>query len=199
MDHGGRSRSSLLWILRRLRHDRQVLDAPLTAWIIAAGVQGAVGYVQYAAGLPAGLVLVHVAGATTLMAITAWLWSSTSRVNVSVDELRDHGVVEGGLDSSSVRPLTNSPILSMSAAKKWPMPPMKSIVACAAPAGSCHSWMTQERQHEVHRDAGDRLELFEQCCHGGTSGNAEQPYGLHPREAHRSGPRAASGGFQANC
>jgi cytochrome c oxidase assembly protein subunit 15 len=78
---------SLLWMLRRLRHDRQRLDAPLTAWIIAAGIQGTIGYVQYAAGLPAGLVLVHVAGATTLTAITAWLWSSTSRVNVSVDDL----------------------------------------------------------------------------------------------------------------
>ena len=57
---------SLLWKLRQLRHDRKVLDAPLTAWILAAGVQGAVGYIQYAAGLPAGLVVVHVAGATTL-------------------------------------------------------------------------------------------------------------------------------------
>jgi cytochrome c oxidase assembly protein subunit 15 len=81
---------SVFWTLRTLRHDRKVLDAPLTAWVIAAGVQGAVGYVQYAAGLPAGLVVVHVAGATTLMAITAWLWCSTSRVNVSALELVAH-------------------------------------------------------------------------------------------------------------
>ncbi len=81
---------SVFWTLRKLRHDRQVLDAPLTAWVIAAGVQGTVGYVQYASGLPAGMVVVHVAGATTLMAITAWLWSSTSRVNVSADDLVVH-------------------------------------------------------------------------------------------------------------
>jgi cytochrome c oxidase assembly protein subunit 15 len=78
---------SLLWRLRRLRHDREVLDAPLTAWIVAAAVQGTVGYVQYAAGLPAGLVAVHVAGATTLMGISSWLWCSTSRVQPSADAL----------------------------------------------------------------------------------------------------------------
>lgn len=72
---------SLFWQLRKLRHDREVLDAPLTAWVIAAGVQGAVGYVQYAGGLPAGLVLIHVAGATVLMAITAWLWWATTKVS----------------------------------------------------------------------------------------------------------------------
>jgi cytochrome c oxidase assembly protein subunit 15 len=81
---------SLLWMLRRLRHDRKRLDAPLTAWIITAFVQGTIGYVQYAAGLPAGLVVLHVAGATTLVAVTAWLWSATSRVNVTADELVAH-------------------------------------------------------------------------------------------------------------
>ncbi|MEN9646356.1 MAG: hypothetical protein RL238_3025 [Actinomycetota bacterium] len=81
---------SLLWTLRRLRHDRKVLDGPLTAWIVTAGLQGTIGYVQYAAGLPAGLVLVHIAGATTLMAMTAWLWCSTTRVNVSADDLVAH-------------------------------------------------------------------------------------------------------------
>jgi cytochrome c oxidase assembly protein subunit 15 len=81
---------SLLLMLRKLRHDRERLDAPLTAWIIVAGIQGAIGYVQYASGLPAGLVVLHVAGATTLMGVTAWLWSATSRMNVSVDELVAH-------------------------------------------------------------------------------------------------------------
>jgi cytochrome c oxidase assembly protein subunit 15 len=69
----------LMWHLRRLRHDRQVLDAPIVAWFVAALVQGAIGYVQYAAGVPAGLVFVHVAGATTLWAVTVWLWCATSR------------------------------------------------------------------------------------------------------------------------
>lgn len=78
---------SLLWQLRRLRHDREVLDAPVTAWIITAVVQGAVGYTQYAAGLPVGLVLVHMAGATTLVGVTAWLWCATSRVSESGSEM----------------------------------------------------------------------------------------------------------------
>lgn len=71
---------SLMWRLRRLRHDREVLDAPLTAWILVALLQGAVGYLQYANELPAGLVALHVAGATSLVACTAWLWASTTRV-----------------------------------------------------------------------------------------------------------------------
>ena len=78
---------SLMWQVRRLRHDRKMLDAPLTAWILTALVQGAVGYVQYAAGLPVGLVLVHMAGATTLVGCTAWLWCTTTRVTVNTDEL----------------------------------------------------------------------------------------------------------------
>jgi cytochrome c oxidase assembly protein subunit 15 len=53
-----------------------VIDGPLSAWILTALVQGAVGYVQYAGGLPAGLVAVHVAGATALMGITAWAWTA---------------------------------------------------------------------------------------------------------------------------
>ena len=76
-----------LWQLRRLRHDREVLDAPITAWILAAVVQGAIGYIQYGSGLPAGLVVLHVAGATTVMGVTAWLWNSTSKVNVSAHHL----------------------------------------------------------------------------------------------------------------
>ena len=78
---------STLWQLRRLRHDREVLDAPITAWILAAVVQGAIGYIQYGSGLPAGLVVLHVAGATTVMGVTAWLWNSTSKVNVSAHHL----------------------------------------------------------------------------------------------------------------
>lgn len=69
---------SLLWTLRTLRRDRGVLDAPLTAWLIMAIVQGSVGYVQYSAGLPVGLVAVHLAGATALVGITTWLWAATS-------------------------------------------------------------------------------------------------------------------------
>ena len=71
---------SLLWMLRRLRHDREILLAPLTAWIVTALIQGSLGYVQYANGLPVVIVAGHIAGATALVACTAWLWAATTRV-----------------------------------------------------------------------------------------------------------------------
>ena len=70
---------SLLWHLRRREHDREVLDGPLTLWICVAVAQGGVGYLQYANGVPATLVALHVALATTLWATSVWLWCSTSR------------------------------------------------------------------------------------------------------------------------
>jgi len=70
---------SLLWHLRKRPHDREVLDAPLTAWMSVAVAQGAVGYLQYANGVPPPLVAVHVALATTLWGISVWLWTATSR------------------------------------------------------------------------------------------------------------------------
>ncbi|MEP7113348.1 MAG: COX15/CtaA family protein [Ilumatobacteraceae bacterium] len=78
---------SLLWHLRKRAHDREVLDAPLTAWICVAIAQGGVGYLQYANGVPAGLVAVHVALATTLWATSVWLWCSTSRASGSARSL----------------------------------------------------------------------------------------------------------------
>jgi heme a synthase len=77
----------LLWHLRGLAHDREVLDAPIYAWCLAATVQGTIGYVQYWSGVPAGLVELHVAGATTLWAITVWLACSTTRVSLSAHQL----------------------------------------------------------------------------------------------------------------
>jgi heme a synthase len=71
----------LLWHLRKRAHDREVLDAPLTVWICVAIAQGGVGYLQYANGVPAPLVAVHVALATTLWATSIWLWCSTSRAS----------------------------------------------------------------------------------------------------------------------
>ena len=80
---------SLLWHLRRLRHDREVLDAPLTAWLLTAIVQGTIGYVQYSNGLPVGLVALHLAGATVVVGCTAWLWASTTKVSVSAAQALD--------------------------------------------------------------------------------------------------------------
>jgi heme a synthase len=71
---------TLLWHLRNRSREREVLDAPLTAWMCVAVAQGAVGYLQYANGVPAPMVAVHVALATTLWAVSVWLWCSTSRV-----------------------------------------------------------------------------------------------------------------------
>jgi cytochrome c oxidase assembly protein subunit 15 len=70
---------SLLWHLRKRAHDREVLDAPLTVWMCVAMLQGGVGYLQYANGVPAPLVAVHVALATTLWATSVWLWGAPTR------------------------------------------------------------------------------------------------------------------------
>lgn len=78
---------NLLWHLRRRSHDREVLDAPLTAWICVAIAQGGVGYLQYANGVPAPLVAVHVALATTLWAVSVWLWCATSRPSRTAGEI----------------------------------------------------------------------------------------------------------------
>ncbi len=75
---------SLLWRLRRLRHDREVLAAPITAWIVTALIQAAVGYTQYANHLPAFIVGIHVAGATALVGCTAWMWAATTKVATPV-------------------------------------------------------------------------------------------------------------------
>ena len=77
----------LLWHLRKHPHDREVLDAPLTAWMSVAVAQGCVGYLQYANGVPAPLVALHVALATTLWAISVWLWCATSRISGTAGDL----------------------------------------------------------------------------------------------------------------
>ena len=83
---------SLMWMLRRLPHDRRTLDAPLTAWLLTALAQGTIGYVQYASGLPIGLVLLHMLGATVLAGMTTWLWASTSRISEDMDDMIDRTV-----------------------------------------------------------------------------------------------------------
>ena len=80
----------LLWRLRKLAHDREVLDAPIYAWGVAAVAQGTIGYLQYWSGVPAGLVMLHVAGATTLWAVTVWLACSTTRVTMTAQQLVRH-------------------------------------------------------------------------------------------------------------
>lgn len=77
----------LMWHLRKRAHDREMLDAPLTVWVCVAIAQGAVGYLQYANGVPTSLVAIHVALATTLWATSVWLWCATSRASGSARSL----------------------------------------------------------------------------------------------------------------
>jgi cytochrome c oxidase assembly protein subunit 15 len=91
----------LMWHLRKLPHDRQVLDAPIVAWFVAAFAQGAIGYVQYFAGIPAGLVAIHVAGATTLWAVTVWLMCSTRKVSMTAPQMLRHHAARTEHDDES--------------------------------------------------------------------------------------------------
>jgi cytochrome c oxidase assembly protein subunit 15 len=93
---------ALLWQLRRLPHDRKVLDAPVYAWCITAAAQATIGYLQYWSGVPAGLVAVHVAGATTLWSVTVWLLCSTNRVSMTADQLVRHATARA--ESPSLAP-----------------------------------------------------------------------------------------------
>jgi cytochrome c oxidase assembly protein subunit 15 len=79
----------LLWLLRSRAKEREVLDAPVVAWLGVAVAQGGIGYLQYFSGVPAALVGVHVALATTLWAVTVWLVASTTRVSRSARSLVD--------------------------------------------------------------------------------------------------------------
>jgi heme a synthase len=83
---------ALLWHLRGRTRDRETLAAPLGAWVGVAALQGTVGYWQYFAGVPAGLVAAHVAGATALWGVTVWLWCATRRVTQSAREMVDDHV-----------------------------------------------------------------------------------------------------------
>lgn len=87
---------SLMWHLRKRPHDREVIDAPLTAWICIAVAQGSVGYLQYANGVPAPLVAVHVGLATTLWAISVWMWCSTTRVSGTARSLIESARTDSG-------------------------------------------------------------------------------------------------------
>ena len=70
-------------LIRRARRSRvewRRLGGPLEAVMAVGVLQAAVGYAQYFSGIPAGLVLVHVLGATTLVVALTKLyetrWSS---------------------------------------------------------------------------------------------------------------------------
>jgi cytochrome c oxidase assembly protein subunit 15 len=61
--------------LRRVRADRRVIKR-LVVLLILVAAQALVGRVQYAIGVPAALVAIHVAGAAACTAATSALWAS---------------------------------------------------------------------------------------------------------------------------
>jgi cytochrome c oxidase assembly protein subunit 15 len=63
----------LAWRLRRRTAERAELAEWVSAWIVVALLQGAIGYIQYFNGVPALLVGLHVLGATTLWAVSVAL------------------------------------------------------------------------------------------------------------------------------
>ena len=64
---------ALAWRLRRRPAERAELAEWISAWIVIALLQGAIGYIQYFNGVPALLVGLHVLGATALWAVTVSL------------------------------------------------------------------------------------------------------------------------------
>jgi cytochrome c oxidase assembly protein subunit 15 len=63
----------LAWRLRRRTAERTELAEWVSAWIVVALLQGAIGYIQYFNGVPALLVGLHVLGASTLWAVSVAL------------------------------------------------------------------------------------------------------------------------------
>jgi cytochrome c oxidase assembly protein subunit 15 len=64
---------ALAWRLRRRPAERAELAEWISAWILVALLQGAIGYIQYFNEVPAVLVGIHVFGATVLWAVTVAL------------------------------------------------------------------------------------------------------------------------------
>ncbi len=59
---------ALTWRVRNRRAEREVVETPLRVFVVLCVAQGLLGYVQYASGVPAGMVAVHIA-----LACAVWL------------------------------------------------------------------------------------------------------------------------------
>ena len=55
-------------------------------------LQGVIGYVQYFNGIPAGLVAVHILGATGFMIVLTILWWSLGRATSSIGSELDQAI-----------------------------------------------------------------------------------------------------------
>lgn len=73
---------ALIWSLRKRAGDKEVLDTPLTSWMVVAIGQAAIGYTQYFTDVPAALVAIHVAAATGLWLVSVRLWLSLTTAGV---------------------------------------------------------------------------------------------------------------------
>jgi cytochrome c oxidase assembly protein subunit 15 len=85
----------LVWRLRSRPAERAELAEWISAWILIALLQGAVGYIQYFNEVPALLVGIHVFGATVLWAVTVALVLRTlpaRRVEVAAEALEHGGI-----------------------------------------------------------------------------------------------------------
>ncbi|HEY4333922.1 MAG TPA: COX15/CtaA family protein, partial [Ilumatobacteraceae bacterium] len=71
----------LMWRLRQRHADRVILDNALMMWMVTAIAQAAIGYTQYFSGVPAALVAVHIAVATSLWVATVQLQLTTTTVS----------------------------------------------------------------------------------------------------------------------
>src|SRR4051794_17807612 len=94
---------TLSWRLRSERADHKVLENPLSTWMVVAIAQAAVGYTQYFTGVPAVLVGVHVAFATTLWVVTVQLQLATVEVSRTAE-----GFVPAGSAPASVEPVRSA-------------------------------------------------------------------------------------------
>ncbi len=54
-------------------HDLATLQSPVSSWLFAGLLQGALGYAQYFTGVPELLVGIHILGATVLWVLTVRL------------------------------------------------------------------------------------------------------------------------------
>ena len=86
---------AIAWRLRSTAPDRQALTGPLSAWLFAALLQGALGYVQYFNGVPALLVGLHVTGATAVMFLTTQVLLATHRAGAPAVEPAPAHVLAG--------------------------------------------------------------------------------------------------------
>lgn len=77
----------IAWRIRQFANDRRALMNVLSTWIVVAGLQAAVGYIQYFNDVPALLVGVHVAGATLVMLVTTNVVLDTTRPTIEPGDL----------------------------------------------------------------------------------------------------------------